>query len=59
MRQEKKKKKMSVNKGKEREESISRKAYFPRVFRMLLRGQVRKASIEFSSIDVFYDIDEG
>jgi len=54
-----KKKKKSVNKGKGREESISRRAYFSGVFRMLLRGRVRKISIEFSSIDVFYDIDEG
>ena len=58
MRQKKKKKK-SVNKGKGREESISRRAYFSGVFRMVLRGLVRKVSIEFSSIDVFYDIDEG
>ena len=33
-----KKKKKSVNKGKGREESISRRAYFSGVFRMLLRG---------------------
>ena len=60
MRQKKKKNnECNQREGKGREESISRRAYFPGVFRMLLRGQVRKVPIEFSSIDVFYDIDEG